>query len=72
MAQKNPTTPGRSRIGSIADLVDDLKLLQVSPTEYDGTDVNDMVNALEERIKELKRVNGTLKEVCFEKCVLTN
>ena len=72
MVQKNPTTPGRSRIGSIADLVDDLKLLQVSPTGYDETDPNDMANAREERIKELKRVNGTLNEVCFEKCVLTN
>ena len=72
MAQKNPTTPGRSRIGSIADLVDDLKLLQVSPTGYDGTDVNSMVKAREERINELERVNGTLNEVCFEKCVLTN
>ena len=72
MAQKNPTTPRCSRIGSIADLVDDLKVLQVSPTGYDAMDFNSMVKAREERIKELERVNGTLNEVCFEKCVLTN
>ena len=67
MAQKNPTTPGRSRSESIADLVDDLKVLRVSPTGY-GTDFNSMVKTREERIKELKRANGTLNEVCFEKC----
>ena len=72
MAQKNPTTPGRSRSQSIRDLVDDLELLRVSPNRYDGTDVNSMVKAREERINELERVNGTLNEVCFEKCVLTN
>jgi len=49
-----------------------LKLLQVPPTGYDEKDVNDMENAREKRIKELKRANGTLNEVCFEKCVLTN
>ena len=72
MAQKNPTTPGRSRTDSIRDLVDDLELLRVSPTRYDGTDVNSMVQAREERINELQRVNGTLNEVCFQKCVSTN
>ena len=68
MAEKKPTTPGRSCRESIANLVGDLMLLQVSPTRYDGRDFNGMVKAREERIKELKRVNGTLDEVC----VLTN
>ena len=57
MAQRNPT-----RSESIADLVDDLKVLRVSPTGY-GTDFNSMVKEREERIKELNTKNVTLEEV---------
>ena len=63
MAQEDPTRPERSHCEeNISDLVDDLKVLRVASTKY-GSDLNSMVKAREQRIKELKKANGTLKKV---------
>ena len=63
MAQEHPTRPECSHSEeNISDLVDDLKVLRVPSTEY-GSDLNSMVKAREQRIKELKKANGTLKKV---------
>ena len=63
MAQEDPTRPERSHSEeNISDLVDDLKVLRVPSTKY-GSDLNSMVKAREQRIKELKKANGTLKKV---------
>ena len=49
---------------SIADLVDDLKLLRVSAKDYTETR-SSMEKAREQKIEKLRRANGTLDEVCF-------
>ena len=48
---------------SIADLVEDLKLLGVSANGYRTAD--ELQGARDERIENLKKANGTLDEVCF-------
>ena len=48
---------------SIVDLVRSLQLLGVSEDEYRTAD--EVQRALDENIKELKEVNGTLDEVCL-------
>ena len=48
---------------SIADLVEDLKLLGVSANGYRTAD--ELQGARDERIENLKKTNGTLDEVCF-------
>jgi len=63
MAQEDPTRPKLSHSEeNVSDLLDDLKILRVPSTEY-GSDLNSMVKAREQRIKELKKANGTLKKV---------
>ena len=48
---------------SIADLVEDLKLLGVSANGYRTAD--ELQGARDERIENLKKASGTLDEVCF-------
>ena len=48
---------------SIADLVEDLKLLGVSANGYRTAD--EVQGGRDERIEKLKEVNGTLDKVCF-------
>lgn len=48
---------------SIVDLVKSLQLLGVSEDEYRTAD--ELQRALDENIKKLKEVNGTLDEVCL-------
>ena len=50
-------------IASIADLVEDLKLLGVSASGYRTAD--EVQGARDQRIEKLKEVNGTLDEVYF-------
>ena len=50
-------------IASIADLVEDLKLLGVSASGYRTAD--EVQGARDQRIEKLKEVNGTLDKVCF-------
>ena len=50
-------------IASIADLVEDLKLLRVSANEYRTAD--EVQGARDETIEKLKKENGTLDEVYF-------
>ena len=64
MAQRAPTRTGRSRRESIADLAKDLELLRVDSKDY-GETKESMAKARDLRIKELKKSNGTLLEVCF-------
>lgn len=59
---KEDSSPNIVRKESIADLVDDLKLLRVSVDGYRAASGMEM--ARKERIKELKKANGTLSEVC--------
>ena len=68
MAQGDYARHGRGRRESIADLVDDLKLLRVSPNGRETSE--SMEKAREQKIKELMRENGTLNEVssCFLQC----
>ena len=60
---KVDSSPKRERKESIADLVDDLKFLRVSVDGY--REAPSMEEAREERIKELKKANGNLSEVCL-------
>ena len=63
MAQRGP--PKRiTRKETIADLAKDLELLQVDSKDY-GETMDSMAKARDLRIKELKKSNGTLLEVCF-------
>ena len=64
MARRAPPRTGRSRKESIADLVKDLELLHVDSKDY-GETKESMAKARDLRIKELKKSNGTLLEVCF-------
>ena len=59
---KVDSSPNLVRKESIADLVDDLKLLRVSVDGHRA--VSGMEMARKERIRELKKANGTLREVC--------
>lgn len=59
---KEDSSPNIVRKESIADLVDDLKLLRVSVDGHRAASGMEM--ARKERIKELKKANGTLSEVC--------
>ena len=63
MAQGDQARHGLARGESIADLVDDLKLLKVSPNGHMTSE--SMEKAREQKIKELRRENGTLNEVSF-------
>ena len=63
MAQRGP--PRRiTRKETIADLAKDLELLRVDSKDY-GETMDSMAKARDLRIKELKKSNGTLLEVCF-------
>ena len=63
MAQRGP--PRRiARKETIADLAKDLELLRVDSKDY-GETMDSMAKARDLRIKELKKSNGTLLEVCF-------
>ena len=63
MAQRGP--PRRiTRKETIADLAKDLELLRVDSKDY-GETKDSMAKARDLRIKELKKSNGTLLEVCF-------
>ena len=63
MAQRGP--PRRiTRKETIADLAKDLEFLRVDGKDY-GETMDSMAKARDLRIKELKKSNGTLLEVCF-------
>ena len=63
MALRGP--PRRiTRKETIADLAKDLELLRVDSKDY-GETMDSMAKARDLRIKELKKSNGTLLEVCF-------
>ena len=63
MAQRGP--PRRiTRKETIADLVKDLELLRVDSKDC-GETMDSMAKARDLKIKELKKSNGTLLEVCF-------
>ena len=64
MAQRGPTRNGLSHGENIADLVEDLKLLRVDTKDY-GETKEDMAKCRDLRIKQLKKSNGTLLEVCY-------
>ena len=64
MAQRGPPRNGPSRRENIEDLVEDLKLLRVDTKDYAKTQ-EDMANARDLRIEQLKKSNGTIKEVYF-------
>ena len=69
MAQRGP--PRRiTRKETIADLAKDLELLQVDSKDY-GETMDSMAKARDLRIKELKKSNGTLLEVCFSNVLKT-
>ena len=54
---------------NIAELMEDLKLLRVSSFGYS---ISSMKTTREKRIKELKKANGTLEEVCFHQSIQTH
>ena len=64
MAQQGPPRTGLTNKASITDLAKDLELLRVDTKDY-GETMDSMVRALDLRIEELKKNNGTLLEVCF-------
>ena len=64
MAQRGPKRNGLSHGENIADLVEDLKLLRVDTKDYGETE-EDMAKCRDLRIKQLKKSNGTLLEVCY-------
>ena len=63
MAQRGPARR-ITRKETIADLAKDLELLRVDSKDY-GETMDSMAKARDLRIKELKKSNGTLLEVCF-------
>ena len=63
MAQRGPPR-SLTRKETIADLAKDLELLRVDSKDY-GDTKDSMAKARDLRIKELKKRNGTLLEVCF-------
>ena len=63
MAQRGPPR-SLTRKETIADLAKDLELLRVDSKDY-GETMDSMAKARDLRIKELKKSNGTLLEVCF-------
>ena len=64
MAQRGPQRNGLSHGENIADLVEDLILLRVDTKDY-GETKEDMAKCRDLRIKQLKKSNGTLLEVCY-------
>lgn len=58
----------RSRLESITELVEELKLLGVSANGY--SKASEVKQVRDERIKKLKEDHGTLHEVCFTRCFL--
>ena len=63
MAQRGPPR-SLTRKETIVDLAKDLELLRVHSKDY-GETMNSMAKARDLRIKELKKSNGTLLDVCF-------
>ena len=63
MAQRGPPRI-IIRKETIVDLAKDLELLRVDSKDY-GETMDSMAKARDLRIKELKKSNGTLLEVCF-------
>ena len=63
MAQRGPPR-SLTRKETITDLARDLDVLRVDIKDY-GETMDSMAKARDLRIKELKKSNGTLLEVCF-------